>query len=212
MATESYDNATAMAIQLKAGFIRLARKMEAAAIYGQRVQRTANVQGTMGGILQFISGAGGNVEVAGGPISQILINNVIEDISMKGGMLMDPVILCAPNQARRISALNTAGVNPTVFKDITDITLGGFTTAFIGDLPINDKGVVAKIFVAQNMAKDKIAILDRTKVATRVMRGLVSKDATANGTDGQKQRLIMESTLEVQNATSAHGIITGLTL
>lgn len=212
MASRSYDNATAMAIQVRAAMIRLARKLENAMLHGVRVQRTSSVAGTLGGLLQFISGAGGNIDATGGNLSQTLINNVIEDISQDGGMLIDPVILCAPNQARRISALNTSGSNPTVFKDINDRTLGGFTTAFIGDLPINDKGTVAKIFVAQNMAKDKVAVIDNNSIDMRVMRGLVAKDATTNGTDGQKERLITELTLEVRNATTAHGIITGLNI
>ncbi len=210
LASKSYDNATAMAIQVRAAMIRLARKLENSLLHGVRVQRTSSVEGTLGGLLSFISGAGGNIDATGGNLSQTLINNVIEDISQKGGMLMQPVIICAPNQARRISALNTAGSNPTVFKDINDRTLGGFTTAFIGDLPIEDKGTVAKIFVAQNMVKDKVAVVDMAKVYMRVMRGLTAKDATTNGTDGEKQRLLTELTLEVQNATSAHGIITGL--
>ena len=212
MASASYDNATAMAVQVRAAMVRLARKLENAFLHGVRVQRTSSVAGSLGGVLQFVAGAGGNIDATGGNLSQTLINNVIEDISAKGGMLIDPVILCSPNQARRISALNTSGANPQVFKDINDRTLGGFTTAFIGDLPISDKGTVAKIFVAQNMLKDKVAILDMNSISAKVMRGLTAKDATTNGTDGEKQRILTELTLEVKNATSAHGIITGLNL
>lgn len=198
-ASASYDNATAMAIQMRAAMIRLARKLENSLLHGVKVQRTSSVRGTLGGLLQFISGAGGNIDATGGNISEDLINNVIEDISQDGGMLIDPMILVAPNQARKISALNTAGTNPTVFKDINNRTLGGFTSAFIGDLPINDGATVAKIFVAQNMVKDKAAIVDMNSVDVKVMRGLVAKDATTNGTDGEKQRLITELTLEVKN-------------
>lgn len=210
MATNSYDNATAMATQVRAAMIRLARKLENSLIHGVKVQRTSVVAGTLGGLLQQISAAGGNIDATGGNLSEALINNVIESISTKGGMLMDPILLCSPNQARRISALNTAGTNPTVFKDNTDRTLGNYTTAFIGDLPINDTGTLAKVFVAQNMIKDQVAVVDMAKTNIRVMRGMQAVDATTPGTDGQKQRLITELTLEVQNATSAHGIITGL--
>jgi len=209
-ASSSYDNATAMAIQMRAAMIRLARKLENAFLHGVRVQRTSSVAGTLGGLLQFISGAGGNIDATGGNLSQTLINNVIEDISQKGGMLINPMLIVSPNQARRISALNTSGSNPIVYKGNEDRTLGGFTTAFIGDLPINDGATVAKIFVAQNMIKDKVAVVDMNSVDAKVMRGLTAKDATTNGTDGDKQRIITELTLEVKNATSAHGIITGL--
>ena len=211
-ASSSYDNATAMAIQLRAAMVRIARKFENAFIHGVKVQRTSSAAGSLGGVLQYISGAGGNIDATGGNLSQTLINNVIEDISQKGGMLIDPVVLVSPNQARRISALNTSGSNPTVFKDINDRTLGGYTTAFIGDLPINDGATVARIFVAQNMVKDKVAVLDINSIDAKVMRGLTAKDATTNGDDSEKQSLTAEVTLEVKNATSAHGIITGLNL
>lgn len=210
IASASYDNATAMAIQVRAAMIRLARKLENAFLHGVKVQRTSSVKGTLGGLLQFISQSGGNIDATGGNLSETLINNVIEDIVQDGGMLIDPVILCSPNQARRISALNTAGTNPAVFKDINDRTLGGYTSAFIGDLPVDGGATMAKVFVAQNMTKDKVAIIDNNSISAKVMRGLTAKDATTNGTDGMKQRLLTELTLEVQNAKTGHGIITGL--
>ena len=210
IASGAYDNATAMATQVRAAMIRLARKLENAFIHGVRVQRTSSVRGTLGGLIQFISQSGGNIDATGGNISETLINNVIEDIIQDGGMLIDPVILCSPNQARRISALNTAGTNPTVFKDINDRTLGGYTSAFIGDLAVDGGATMAKVFVAQKMVKDKVAILDMNSISAKIMRGLTAKDATTNGTDGMKQRILTELTLEVQNATTGHGIITGL--
>jgi hypothetical protein len=212
MASASYDNATAMAVQVRAAMIRLARKLENALIHGVRVQRTSSVAGSLGGLIQYISGAGGNIDATGGNLSQTLVNNVIEDILQDGGMLINPMILCAPNQARRFSALNTSGSNPTVFKENTDRTVGGYTTAFVGDLTLEDQGIVAKIFTGQNFPKDKVAIVDMNSVSLQTMRGLASKDATTNGTDGRKERILAEVTLEIKNATTGHGIITGLNI
>ena len=62
------------------------------------------------------------------------------------------------------------------------------------------------------MVKDKVAVLDINSIDAKVMRGLTAKDATTNGDDSEKQSLTAEVTLEVKNATSAHGIITGLNL
>lgn len=212
MALASYDAATSMPSQIMAAMVRLARKIEQAAIFGTRVARTSSLAGTLGGVLYFVSQSGGNIEAAGAAISQALINNVIEDILADGGQMSQPVILCAPNQARKLSALNTAGTNPIVYKDNADRSLGNFTTTFVGDLPIEGSGVIAPIFSALNMAKDQIAILDMSLINIRVLRGLVAEDATTPGTDGQKTKLITELTLEVRNATKAHGVITGLTI
>ena len=121
-------------------------------------------------------------------------------------------ILVSPNQARRLTALNTSGSNPIVYKDNNiGQTLGNNVTNFIGDLPVNG-GLSAQVFVAQSMLKDQVAVLDMNRINLRVMRGLVMKDATLNGSDYDKQRLITELTLEVNNATKAHGIATGLNL
>ena len=212
MSTSSYDNATKMAVQLNAAMIRYARKLENSALHGIKVIRSSSAAGTMGGLIQQVSASGGNINTTGGNLSEDHVNDVIAEIAVKGGMLTNPVLITGIAQARRLSALNTAGTNPTVFKDIGDRTLGGYTTAFIGDLPINDAGTVAKVFVAQNMAKDKVVVADMDKVSLKVMDGLTTRDATTPGTDGLKQRLLAEMTLEVQNATSAHGIITGLTI
>lgn len=212
MAIKTYDKASALAFQVQSAMVRWARKLESAAIYGVRVARTSSVQGTMGGILSYLRAAGGNIDATGGNISITLINNVIEDIYQKGGQLSQPVILCAPNQARRLSALNTSGSNPIVYKDNTDRSIGNYTTTFVGDLPVNGGAVMAQIFSAQNMIKDQIAVLDMSKINLRFMRGLVLKDATTPGNDGEKKRLIAEPTLEVMNGTSCHGLITGLNL
>lgn len=212
IASASYDNATAMAVQVRAAMIRLARKLENAIIHGVRVQRTASEAGSLGGIISYLTAAGGNIDATGGNLSQSLINNVIEDILQKGGMLINPMILCAPNQTRRFSALNTAGSNPTVFKDNGDRSIGNYTSSFIGDLTLEDKGIVAPIFTGQNFPRDKIAIVDMNDVNLKVMRGLASKDATTNGTDGKKERLITELTLEIKNSTVSHGIVTGLNI
>ena len=211
-ASATYDRASSMAKQVQAAMVRLARKLEAAAIYGVKVERTNSVPGTMGGILQFIEGAGGNIDASGGALSQSLVNNVIEDIIADGGPLGAPVLLMSPNQSRKLSALNTAGVNPTVFKDNTDRSIGNFTTKFVGDLPIDGGAIMAQVFVAHNMAKDKVAVLDMDKIDFRVMSGLTAKDATLPGADSTTERLLTELTLEIENATKAHGIITGLDL
>lgn len=211
-ATLSYDQSTAMAMQIRAAMIRLARKIENASIHGVAVQRSSSENGSMAGVISQISASGGNINAVGGALTESAINDVIEDIIADGGLMADPVLLCAPRQARKISALNTAGTNPTVFKENTDRSVGNFTTTFVGDLTLNGLGVSAPIFTAQNMAQDKLAILDMSKINLRVMSGLTATDATANGTDGRKERLLTELTLEVQNATTAHGILTGLDL
>ena len=213
LASNSYDGATGMAYQLNASMVRMAYNLEDAAIFGVKVQRSSSNAGTMSGVLNQISASGGNIEAAGGnAISQTYLNNVIEDIVADGGALSRAVILCSPNQARKISALNTSGSNPIVYKQNEDRSLGNYVSKFVGDMPIADSGVMASVFTCQRMAKDQIAILDIDQVNLRVMRGLSTVDATTPGKDEYTLRSVAELTLEVKNATKAHGIITGLAL
>lgn len=213
LASSAYDSSTAMAYQLNASMVRMAYNLEDAAIFGVKVARSSSAAGTMAGVLAQISASGGNIEAAGSSaISQALLNNVIEDIVADGGMLSRPVILCAPNQARKLSALNTSGSNPIVYKDNGDRSLGNFVSSFVGDLAIGGTGIVAEIFVCQRMSKDQIAIIDADLLNLRVMRGLSTVDATTPGNDEYTLRSITELTLEVKNATKSHGIITGLTV
>lgn len=212
-ATLSYDKSTGMSKQVMAAMVRLARKIENAVIHGVRVARSGDaVPGSMGGFLQFVKGSGGNIDTTGSAISQTIINNIFQAIYDDGGQSDKYAIICSPNQARRLTALNTSGSNPLVFKDNqVGQTLGNFVTSFIGDLPVNG-GLYAQVFVAQGMLKDQIAVLDMNRIKLQVMRGLEMKNATLNGSDYDKQRLITELTVEVNNATKAHGIATGLTI
>lgn len=213
LASRSYDGATAMAYQLNASMVRMAYNLEDASIFGVKVQRSSSAAGTMAGVLAQISASDGNIQAAGGnAITQTYLNNVIESIIADGGMLNRAVILCSPNQARKLSALNTTGSNPIVYKDNTDRSLGNYVTSFVGDMTIGGTGVGASIFTCQRMAKDQIAILDIDQVNLRVMRGLTTVDATTPGADEYTLRSVTELTLEVKNATKAHGIITGLSL
>jgi len=212
MASRYYDSAGSLSKQIMAGMIRCARKIESSSIFSVPVARTSTAAGSMGGVLHYISGVDGNIVFAGGAISQDNINDGIEKIYAKGGLLSQPVILCSPNQARRLSALNTSGTNPIVQKSNEDRSLGNYVTNFVGDLPIDGSAVNAQIFSSQSMAKDQIAVLDMDLINLKVMSGLSSKDATANGTDGRSERLLTELTLEVKSGDAAHALITGLTI
>lgn len=210
--TGSYDKSTQMAKQIMAAMIRLARDIENSVIHGVRVARTDSVVGSMGGILSFLKASGGNIDATGGNLSQTIINNIFQKITDKGGMSNNYAILVSPNQARRLTALNTSGSNPIVYKDNqVGQTLGNFVTSFIGDLPING-GLYAQVFVAQSMIKDQVAVLDMDRIKLAVMRGLVAKNATTPGSDYEAQRLLTELTVEVKNGTAAHGIATGLNI
>lgn len=210
-AVKKYGIESALDYQVANKMVQIMYAMNAASLYGRRVQRSSGVEGSMGGILSFINQAGGNIESTGGNISSTILNNMLEAIFEDGGFSNNYAILCSQNQARRISAFNTSGSNPQVVKQPNDKTFGGYISQFIGDLPIQS-GFVAQIVVDPNFPKDQVAIVDmnRIELAPLVDSALFDKDATLPGFDGFKRRILGEYTLRVKNAKEAHAIAVGL--
>lgn len=214
-AVKKYGLENALNYQVANKMVEIMYRMNSAAIFGRRVQRTGSVKGTMGGILQFINQAGGNVETTGGNLSATILNNMLQAIFSDGGFSNNYAILCADNQARRISALNTAGTNPVVQKQYNEGgnqgTLGGYISTFVGDLPVQS-GFTANIVVDPNFPKDQVAIIDMNRVELTALEGraLFDKDASEPGLDGFKRRILGEYTLRVKNAKQAHAVAVGL--
>jgi len=184
-------------------------EMNAGLIYGRKVARTSSVAGTAGGILQFLEG--GNIDSTGGAISATLINNVLESIFQDGSVSNSIVIVANENQARKISALNTAGSNPTIMKQPSDRNLGGYISTFTGDLPIQN-GFQAQIVVEPNFLKDQVAVLDMNNIELNWLRNMNDKDSTPAGADYISRRLLGEASFTVKNGTKSHGLLTGLTV
>jgi hypothetical protein len=208
--TSSYDKYTQIEGQMKAAMIRFIRKVENAIIHGLKVAPATGVPGSMGGIRQLIDG---NIDSTGGALSQTLINNVFEEIAADGGMSNNYLIMGHPTQTRKISALNTGGTNPVVFKqDEIGQRLGNFVTNYVSDLPLLGGAMSANIFSNWQMVQDEVVILDMNRIKIKTMQGAVAMNAAQNGQDGLKERILTEITLEVMNGGQAHGKITGLSL
>lgn len=208
-AIKIYGLGNALNYQVQNKLTEITRELNSNLIYGRRVLRTSSVQGSSGGILQFL--AGGNIETTGGAISSTIINNMLEAIFNDGAFSNNYVILCAENQARKITALNTTGTNPVVQKTQDDQSLGGYISKFIGDLPVMT-GFMAKIVVDPNFIKDQIAILDMNEIeiAWLTGRSIQDRDATLPGGDYFKRRILGEATFRIKNGTKAHALATGL--
>lgn len=183
------------------------RNMNNAAIYGRRVIRSGSQKGTMGGILQYLTG--GNVTNVGGALSASVINALMEDIFEDGGYSSNYVILCAQNQARRISGFLT----PTTQQPTIQGAFGGAITQFRGDLPVQ-KGFNASIVVDPMFPKDQLAILDMDMIELKNLenRPLIDEDATLPGGDYYRRRILGEYTLQMKNADKVNGLLTGLTI
>jgi hypothetical protein len=208
---DMYGLGNALNYQVKVVMDQIVREMNAALIYGRRVERTSSVAGTSGGILQYLEG--GNIETTGGAITPTIINNMLEAIFADGGFSNNYAIVCAENQARKISAFNTAGANPVIQKSESDRNFGGYVSTFTGDLPVMS-GFRAAIVVEPNFLADQVAIVDMNSVELNWLqnRSIKDVDATPNGADFVRRRVLGESTFSIKNGTKQHALATGLTV
>jgi len=216
-AVRKYGLEDALDYQVANKMVEIMYRMNSSAIYGRRVQRTVSENGTMGGILQYLTQAGGNIETTGGALSSTILNNMLQLIFSDGGFSNNYAILCADNQARKISAFNTAGTNPIVQKPYVQNgnqgSFGGYISTFIGDLPVQS-GFTANVVVDPNFPRDQVAIIDMNRLELAPIQGssLFDMDATEPGFDGFRRRILGEYTMRVKNAKEAHAIATGLSL
>lgn len=202
-----YGIGGALNYQIDRQLMDIAYEMNRTMLRSPRVQRTSSIAGTMGGIMWFLQAATGNkVNATGAGISQTLINDAFEIAGLNGANGI-AVLLCNPVQARKIAAFNVAGNNPVVQR--TDTTTGSYVTTYV-----SDQGNVVTIVADRNFDKDKVALLDMSKITLVPLqnRQMQDKDATPAGADYVARRIIGEYTLEVKNASTSHAYIYGLAI
>jgi hypothetical protein len=202
-----YGIGGALDYQVSRQLLDIAYEMNRTMIRQARVQRSTSEAGTMGGIMWFLQAATGNsVNASTAAISMGLINDAVE-VAKGNGATGLSILLAHPVQARKISAFNQSGNNPVVQR--ADTTTGSYVTTFV-----SDQGDVMTLVADRNFDKDKVALLDPSKVALVPLqnRQFQDKDATPAGADYVARRIIGEYTLQVKNAAEAHSYIYGLSI
>lgn len=195
--------------QVQRKMVSIMRRINNSLIWGYKVERSSSNNGTTGGLLQFLSS--GNVNAVSGALTAGEINESLAAIFSDGGYSNNYALVCAENQARKISAFNTSGSNPVVQRQATDRSTGGYISTFVGDLPVQN-GFTANVVVDPNFPKDQLAIVDMNRVSIRYMQTLTDRDATPAGADYFQRRLLTEFGFEIRDGGKAHALLTGLTV
>lgn len=204
-AIKLYGISDALNYQVKIGLDRMARRLNNAVIHGRRKARTSVEAGTMGGLMEFV-GASTNGNVIDGlnaAISYDMINSAITTGVSLGATSLN-TILCHPNQAVKISKFNSTIVQ----TQRTDSVSGSTITSLVGGL-----GNVANIVHDWTFPKDKILIVDTSKLRLAYLRQPQDMDSTsAQSDDFFGRRVLAELTLEVKNAKNSHILINNVLL
>lgn len=198
----------ALEYQIKNKMTDLMWQLNNQLIFGRKVERSNSEKGSTGGILQFMES--GNIDNTGGTISETILNNLIESIYSDGAIEGNLAIVCNSNQARKISKLNIASGH-TIQVPQGGTSAGNYVQSFVSDLPIIGANV-ANIVVDQSFPKDRIAIVNPSKISLRFMQNWTDKDATPAGADYAARRILSEVAIQVVNGKQSHAIAKGLTV
>lgn len=212
-ATNKYGLPNTIEYQIQRHLKDLAYELNTAMIHGTRVQRTGTAAGTtgsMGGILYYLeNGTGNKVDAASATITQDILNNAFE-LGVQNGADNLKTLLCNTDIARAISAMNASGNNPIVQRD--DTRTGNYVMDFVSDLPIAG-GLISRIIVEPAFPRDKVALLDTSKIGLLALQNRSFRSFDAKGSDADDfiaERVIGEYTMEMKNASESHVLIENL--
>jgi len=154
----------------------------------------------MGGIIEFISAAGGNTDDTAVALSPTVLNGMIENVYDDGGY--PDFVLVSPNQKRAVSAFNEAYRRTT-----TDDRSAGYTVDnFVSDILETSLRVV----VDPNLNSDIAIVGDSSKLKICAFENLHAENLARTGI-AKKAQVSGQYTLEVKNALEAFAIHTKLT-
>ena len=170
----------------------LARDLNRVALFGRRVEASANTRGEAGGLYFFGTQNGVPViDAAKAKLDSFIINDAAQAVLGEGG---DPMqILCSPGQARVIS--NEYRDRIQILR--SDDRRGAYVAVIVNE--INGKGMT--IMADPDLPDGDAWILDSNCFARANLAGraITDMDATPNGFDGIRRVAIGELTFEFKN-------------
>ena len=153
---------------------------------------------SMGGIMQYMQLAGSGVLTAGAavPLTEGIMNDAYE-LGLGNGANNMAVIVCHPNKHRTISTF----INNYRRTNVGQSTNGNVAGSFV-DQFLSDQGVASNIITSRHMDKDKVLILDPSKISWVPLNGrtFTQEPAQGNGDDAAAVRILGEYTLQFMNA------------
>ncbi|MBI1234893.1 MAG: hypothetical protein GC208_10370 [Alphaproteobacteria bacterium] len=191
-----------MNFQVGQEMLKIRRRMNAALIYGRRVQRTESLAGTMGGLLQFHEG-GNSVDGKGNPINRDLLADAFK-ACFEGGALEINTALCNSDQAINLARIWDAKLQ--IVRE--DKTLGYQVLQVQSELPMD--GYVSRIVVDPAFPRNALSLFDRRLIRMKPKRRMQDENSRAPGADYEARRILGEYTAEFRNWKKATVLIGNL--
>lgn len=215
LATIQFGNTNDLAFQVSERIRQLAIQMDRALVRGRKA--TATIGGETvtytGGLRYYLDQAGAIKTDAAGALDLDKINAINAEIVSRGGTAN--TIAVGIKQARVLSALVAANYNSQRLQEWTADE--GSLMMLPSDLPL--VGNVNRIVVDTNLADDELVIMDSSMVSVVPMASGNAEangawrtvDATQNGQDGQRTRIIGDFAMEIRQSKTHMGRLYGLT-
>ena len=201
-------------MQIKRRTLEIKRELNMAVIRGYARATASNTYSadhelrTMAGIIQLIrdwdldsTNEDTMVIQASAALTAGHINSLAYKIFDAGGLdeTADPIILVGPAQARVIAAME---------KDLRRVEQGERTVGYYRNVFLSDMGVDMPVVMDRWMPKDKLIILDRSRVSIRPMSGdSWHLEKMAKTGRNEKWQLSGQYTIDMRCADKTHGML-----
>ena len=215
LATIQFGSTNDLAFQVSERIRQLTIQMDRALVRGRRATATigGNAVSYTGGLRFFMTQAGGLNTDGAGALTLDKINIINAEIVTRGGTAN--TIAVGIKQARVLSALVSANYNSQRLGE-WQADEGSLLT-LPSDLPL--VGNVNRIVVDTNLADDELVIFDSSMISVVPMAANNAEtdgawrtlNATQNGQDGQRTRIIGDFAMEVRQSKTHMGRLYGLT-
>lgn len=215
LATIQFGNTNDLAFQVSERIRQLAIQMDRALVRGRKA--TATIGGETvtytGGLRYYLDQTGAINTDGAGALTLDKINAINAEIVSRGGTAN--TIAVGIKQARALSALVAANYNSQRLQEWAADE--GSLMMLPSDLPL--VGNVNRIVVDTNLADDELVIFDAGMISVVPMASGNAEasgawrtvDATQNGQDGQRTRIIGDFAMEIRQSKTHMGRLYGLT-
>lgn len=139
-----------------------------------------------------------------GALTITALNGLLYDIWNAGGLdeASSPIIVVAANQQRVIASWE---------KELRRVEQGERQVGYYRDVFLSDMGVEVPIVLDRWMPKDKLLVLDRSRVSLRALSGdSWHMEKMAKTGRNEKWQISGQYTIEVRNADKCHGMLYNL--
>jgi hypothetical protein len=215
LATLQHGDTNDLDFQLQNRLRQLATQMDRALVRGRRVSETVggNAITYAGGLRYFLDQAGAiKTDAAAAALTLDMINNLNAEIVARGGMA--DTIAVGINKARELNTLVSANYSSQRLADWSNDA--GALNRLPSDLPL--VGNVTNIVIDTNLADDELIIVDSNMISVKHMPAgnadatgaWRTLDATQNGQDGERVRVIGDFTMEIRQHETHMARLTNL--